>query len=242
MTKRTCNRCNRPLSTRQAKYCSHACANRNAMAALSARSRQTPWATCTVEECEKPARSRTAKLCPMHYHRLYRYGTLERTTTLVARGERTLPPSHPRQPQHNPGDVIGTLTLIHRDGTHWVCRCTCGETRRATAGELNRTGEQNTCGTKVNHLSDTAEYGAAHGRVRTRRGPASNHACADCGEPAQHWSYDHLDPNERISSRGESKGCAYSLVVDHYQPRCVPCHKRYDLDMINGTRRFELEH
>jgi 5-methylcytosine-specific restriction endonuclease McrA len=35
---------------------------------------------CDVDGCEKPARSGSAAYCKMHYHRMYRYGTLERTT------------------------------------------------------------------------------------------------------------------------------------------------------------------
>lgn len=34
--------------------------------------------TCTVPGCDKPARSRKAKLCPMHYHRWYRHGDVHR--------------------------------------------------------------------------------------------------------------------------------------------------------------------
>lgn len=33
---------------------------------------------CSVEGCQKPTRTKSADLCKMHYHRLYRNGTLER--------------------------------------------------------------------------------------------------------------------------------------------------------------------
>lgn len=32
--------------------------------------------TCTVPDCAKPARSPRAALCPMHYHRAYRHGSV----------------------------------------------------------------------------------------------------------------------------------------------------------------------
>jgi len=35
--------------------------------------------TCEVAGCNKPARSGSASYCAMHYHRLYRYGTLEKS-------------------------------------------------------------------------------------------------------------------------------------------------------------------
>jgi hypothetical protein len=34
--------------------------------------------TCTIESCAKPARSMSASLCPMHYHRQYRHGSTEK--------------------------------------------------------------------------------------------------------------------------------------------------------------------
>ena len=30
--------------------------------------------TCTIDSCNKPARSNSATMCPMHYHRWYRHG------------------------------------------------------------------------------------------------------------------------------------------------------------------------
>lgn len=42
--------------------------------------------TCTAPDCEKPARSATAEWCPMHYHRMYRHGSLDRTATKVRVG------------------------------------------------------------------------------------------------------------------------------------------------------------
>jgi len=79
---------------------------------------------------------------------------------------------------------------------------------------------------------DDADYKTAHRRVRAKRGRASAHQCADCGGPARHWSYDHRDPNERVSAEGR----AYSLDVNHYVPRCVRCHKRHDCALILQER------
>ena len=149
MSERTCIRCSKPLVGRQKKFCSHLCANRVSGGARSARSQAGGWKTCDIADCEKPARSRTAALCKMHYHRLYRYGTLERTTTLVERGERE--PSI--KPANQPGDRFGTLVLVEWTGKMWLCQCDCGNTRTARTGDLNRAGDRNTCGTKANHRS-----------------------------------------------------------------------------------------
>ena len=77
-----------------------------------------------------------------------------------------------------------------------------------------------------------ATYGAAHGRVKKERGPASTHPCADCGGRARHWSYDHRDPDGRLSPDGR----AYSLDINHYVPRCVSCHKMHDCALILQER------
>lgn len=71
---------------------------------------------------------------------------------------------------------------------------------------------------------DAVTYAGAHLRIRAVRGPASEHGCIDCGRPAAHWSYDRSDPHERAGPDGP-----YSTDSQHYQPRCVPCHKRFDL-------------
>jgi len=42
--------------------------------------------------------------------------------------------------------------------------------------------------------------------------------CAVCSEPATHWSYDGLDPNER---RDPHTGRYWSTDTAHYQPLCA---------------------
>ena len=74
---------------------------------------------------------------------------------------------------------------------------------------------------------DDATYLGAHQRVRYQRGRAKDHACVDCGGPAAHWSYDRACPNEKQSELGP-----YSTDIAHYVPRCVRCHKRFDLAAI----------
>jgi hypothetical protein len=232
MNDRTCNRCKLPLNSGQKKYCSHLCANRDTMEAKSRASQAVEWATCSVDSCTKPARARTASLCKMHYHRLYRYGTLERTTTLVKRGE--------REPATSPANILGqrygTLVVAERVGNSWLCICDCGEQRITRTGDLNRTGESNTCGKPGMHLAPIVEYGAAHERVERKHGRASTHPCIDCGKRAYHWSYDHQDQDELVSQATYSAGIAYSLKTEHYEARCVACHKTFDLTHINATR------
>ena len=80
-------------------------------------------------------------------------------------------------------------------------------------------------------LRPVVGYNGAHDRVRSEKGSASEHPCAECHRPAQHWAYDHSDPDQLIwdGSNGRNKGQAYSLKPDHYLPMCVPCHKASDI-------------
>jgi len=71
---------------------------------------------------------------------------------------------------------------------------------------------------------------AMHQRIKKIKGSASEYACASCGVPADHWSYDHADPDEKKSAAGP-----YSLDVEHYRPLCVTCHKRFD-NTINPVK------
>lgn len=60
--------------------------------------------TCTLDGCEKPSRNpKSPALCPMHYHRQYRHGSVERVATTsdisVSLGRRyrhmSVPVGHP---------------------------------------------------------------------------------------------------------------------------------------------------
>lgn len=44
--------------------------------------------TCTVPGCVKPARTKVAELCPMHYHRWYRHGSVDKVSTGKTYGTR----------------------------------------------------------------------------------------------------------------------------------------------------------
>ncbi|WP_292988369.1 hypothetical protein [Mycobacterium sp.] len=72
--------------------------------------------------------------------------------------------------------------------------------------------------------TNSTSYAATHARLTHRRGRARRQRCIDCGAPARHWSYDHQDPNELTSPAG----LEYSLDLDHYEPRCQPCHQTFD--------------
>lgn len=172
---------------------------------------------CAIPGCGKPIKR--CGLCYGHYMKQWRYGT-------------PTPKFGPRWTDTR-GQRFGTLVVADRVGPKWRCVCDCGETRIVSAGDLNRTGDRSTCGVAGKHLDPRPTYEVAHERVRAAKGSASLYECVDCGNPALHWSYDRNDPNELFGGLNRSANLMpYSTDPNHYVPRCVPCHKRFDLDAI----------
>lgn len=177
--------------------------------------------TCCVDGCDRPVKRKS--LCYAHYMKNWRYGTPT--------------PEHPPTWVDLRGQRFGTLVVQVRVGSKWSCLCDCGDSRLVSAGELNRTGERNTCGADGRHLSGDVGYTAAHDRCRRVHGPIREHVCVDCGKQARHWSYNHDDPDELLAHGLSARPVAYSVDPAHYSPRCVPCHKRFDLgrkDALHG--------
>ena len=168
---------------------------------------------CALESCARPVKR--AGLCYSHYMKQWRYGTPT--------------PVHAPRWEDAAGQRFGTLVAVERRARRWLCRCDCGAERLASLGELRRAGDTNRCGIPGRHLAEVVGYGAAHDRVRRANGSASGHACVDCGGRAAQWSYDHEDPDE-IQASGLSAGpISYSVKPEHYVPRCISCHKLFDL-------------
>lgn len=67
-------------------------------------------------------------------------------------------------------------------------------------------------------------YAGAHQRVVRLRGEAAAHACEECGEPAEEWSFDHSDTRALVDEAGR----AYSLNPHFYRPLCRRHHRAFD--------------
>ena len=180
--------------------------------------------TCSVEGCDKDV-YQGQKMCGSHFMKWYRHGD----------------PLWKMPPRYKDitGNVFGNLTVISRvDKGSWLCCCSCGRTLEVNTGDLNR-GRTTSCGDgKIHHRDEHPSYGAVHLRLKTDLGPASNYRCVDCGMQAQHWSYNHDDPREMRSELGP-----YSADASHYSPRCVSCHKLFDLGTLTiDPRRITPNH
>ena len=111
---------------------------------------------------------------------------------------------------------------------NWVTLCDCGATHTVSATAL-LSGSSKSCGCLLRETNkrlktvDRPRYHTFHGRMLRHRGPARHHACVDCEGSAEEWSYDHKDAAELMDG-----GKRYSLKYEHYEPRCVSCHRKLD--------------
>lgn len=178
---------------------------------------------CSVEGCTRPHFGRG--LCNTHYYRMRRNGRLD----LEPRPARSKAPAEARRPKQAcqvdgcevterglTGYCNKHLTRIQRHGDpHRVIRHVDRNLPRG-ADNPNWTGAE-------------ASYSAVHQRLKRVRGAATEHICADCGSRGAQWSYDREDADERQSEDGP-----YSVNLEHYVSRCVPCHKRFDLKAVRS--------
>jgi hypothetical protein len=147
------------------------------------------------------------------------------------------------------GQRFGRLLVLSEAGRDnqsratWLCRCDCGTEKVIPSRHLG-SGAIASCGCQQGSMAaangirggiklrgansplykEQVGYTAAHQRIRTLKGLASEYACVDCNSRALHWSYDHLDENQFINT----EGLAYSIDPSHYEPRCVRCHWAHD--------------
>lgn len=94
-----------------------------------------------------------------------------------------------------------------------------------------RTGDVSDVSPSNNRRMEIPDYHATQMRLIRDLGHASEYDCVDCGEQAQRWSYDGQDPDERKALRAGSPGLVYSMLNEHYEPRCRSCHSRHDRAM-----------
>lgn len=86
-------------------------------------------------------------------------------------------------------------------------------------------------------VGNSPSYAAAHTRVYSTRGAASDHMCVDCLRPAEEWSYRGRCPLEVTDARGR----IYSPDPSRYEPRCRPCHMVQDRDRLPDGRLTRKE-
>jgi len=178
---------------------------------------------CGVEECTRTANALVGpmRVCGMHWKRHRRNEHFNYTRRWSATNT-------------SPTKCAVSGCSSYEDGACGYCKM--HQTR------INRHGDANHCVAPEDRnfprgpdhygwTGDDATYRGMHRRVYKARGAASEHSCCECGGTAAQWAYDHRDPNQRVSECG-----AYSLSIERYQPMCVQCHKRFDMERIMRAR------
>ncbi len=219
---------------------------------------------CAVDGCSTPARA--VGLCNLHWQRNNRYGSYENPERDVINGECAVDKCA-RTSQCRANGLSVCLLHYKRwkskgefgkaeplavylkvksacavDGCETMQSganpyCLKHATRMRRHGDPERVippeektilrGAQNPMWSGAN-----ATYAAVHQRLRRTRGLASEYKCDTCDSNAAQWSYDHSCTDERNSKEGP-----YSVNLERYRPRCVPCHKKFDLGVISGIHK-----
>ena len=153
-----------------------------------------------------------------------------------------------------PGTVVGKWTLTGECRSdpksrqirwHAVCECgrdawPLGSTLRPVLDPTLKGRPSRSCGKCSTPPDVPFTYSGAHGHVRAKRGPASEHKCVDCGEQAHDWSYNHDDYQELIGpERPGAEEMVYSARPWIYVPRCRRCHRLFD-DLMERVRSREV--
>lgn|SRR5690606_10216664 len=74
---------------------------------------------------------------------------------------------------------------------------------------------------------DDVSYRAMHSRIARLRGKACDRQCAMCSDQAEHWAYDHTDPNPKWVTF-KTRTVPYSTDEYRYVPLCRGCHLKVD--------------
>lgn len=168
--------------------------------------------TCKHPEgCNRPLKSKD--LCRSHWDRMKKTGDMGSAT--IAQ----------RLPGGRPCILEDCNLPVTRDSGKNMCSIHYQRwARHGDASVIGKGGCHLSGPDSPSWGGDGITYHGAHARIRHTRGPASARPCVDCGEQARHWSYNHQDPSERI----DPEIGTYSSNPGFYEPRCVPCHSRFD--------------
>ena len=163
---------------------------------------------CSIDKCEKPKRGKHG-WCGAHWVAWKQHG--DPTINLKSTGPKPCVMEACENFAYGKGLCVKHWTRKRRNGDPSIVH------PRARSGSGN-----------PNWKGDALGYFGAHDRVHSARGPAKNYLCVDCGKAAQHWSYNHADPNEKTEQLGTGGLSPFSLDPTNYDPRCVPCHGAFD--------------
>ena len=172
-----------------------------------------PAMHCDIEGCKR-SRRQGYKICTMHSRRKARTGSVGEAAQRIESKRRI-----------EPGMRFGQLVALRIvDGSLWLLKCDCGGSLTTTGSNLNR-GKATKCNDNDAHFAPT--YERAHHRVKVVRGRAKDYRCVDCGDIAQHWSFNNYS-NPQGYKDDEARLYPFSMRPSDYDPRCIKCHSKFD--------------
>jgi hypothetical protein len=154
--------------------------------------------TCAIDACLRPTRTKSADWCGTHYFRWYRNGD---------------PLALKRLPNTGTCDIEGCEKST--TGAHRVCSMHIART--------SRHGSPDTV-VKMGRRTLHPSYRLTHRWITEDKGRACQRICLHCAGEAEHWAYDHSDPNALVSPEGRE----YSTDPARYIPLCRGCHGLFD--------------
>jgi hypothetical protein len=112
--------------------------------------------------------------------------------------------------------------------------------RPPTGGRFKKGMPQPRGAQNHNWKGDDVRYESAHLRL----GSAREHACKDCGKPAQEWSLKKDTPQSRVQVDENKRrrgwtGVTFSTCPTDYEPRCKRCHRKYDGHAWTGEKHWQ---
>lgn len=191
--------------------------------------------TCSVSGCGDYPRSSGADLCEKHYGRKRRTGTTDLLPRRSKRGKTIAPSRRERGPC-----IVEGCGLID-SGPHGMCEKHRMRVERHGDPHVFIPHSERDIPKGPDNSRWTgaqASYSAIHQRLTRARGRARTHTCVDCSDPAAQWSYSRTNgPGHRESEVGP-----YSVDLNDYDPRCVSCHKKFDLAHLGKVITTKKEH
>ncbi|MDQ0842413.1 hypothetical protein QFZ68_002093 [Streptomyces sp. V1I6] len=167
--------------------------------------------TCTVEGCGRGHYGHG--YCNAHYKRWRKSGQAGPTAIAPQAATHAVAPV--------PCSVVDCTDKARGHGL-----CSKHYQRARTHGDINDLHHQSG---DAHHgwKGDAVSYVGAHARIRRTRGKASALDCQHCTDRAEHWAYDHQDPDE-LTQVIDGRLAKYSADPHHYIPLCVECHYKFD--------------